>query len=251
MNVALRNQTGVARDCSTQKLLFRQALSRNPAVRFGEHTRPRVFRPAPSPVGPDAWPATGRWGLRTRRSVPRGRGTRHALARALPFPTALFRLRSPTVAAFSLIECLVYMAVFFVVLGVAFAAYYRMDEQARGFTRNSAGIIRAMQAGERWRADVRAMTNAVQISENQGLQLTASDGNVSYFFRDGAVWRQGAKEKHATPVLQNVKASTMKLDGRKQVRAWKWEIELQTKRTNVTVRPLFTFLAVPATEGAR
>ena len=26
-------------------------LSRKDAARFGEHTRPRVFRPAPSPVG--------------------------------------------------------------------------------------------------------------------------------------------------------------------------------------------------------
>ena len=36
------------------------ALSRNHAVRFGEHTRPRVFRPAPSPVGTGQPPVTKR-----------------------------------------------------------------------------------------------------------------------------------------------------------------------------------------------
>jgi len=43
----------------------------------------------------------------------------------------------------------------------------------------------------------------------------------------------------------------MEMEMRPQVKAWRWEIELQTKRTNATVRPLFTFLAVPATEVAR
>lgn len=50
---------------------------------LGEHTRHRVSRPAPSPVG-------GHHGAftivrnRLLPGVPRGRGTRHARARALP-----------------------------------------------------------------------------------------------------------------------------------------------------------------------
>jgi type II secretory pathway component PulJ len=154
-------------------------------------------------------------------------------------------------AGFSLMECLAYLAVFFVVLGVAFAAYYQMDEQSRGLTRNSAEIVRALQAGERWRADVRAATNAVQFQENQEFRLSTSSGDVSYFFRDGAVWRQGAKDRLSVLVLEPVKLSAMQLDTRTQVSAWRWEIELKTKRTNTTTRPLFTFLAVPGTEVAR
>lgn len=152
---------------------------------------------------------------------------------------------------FSLIECLTYLAVFFVVLGVAFAAYYQMDEQSRALTRNSADIVSATQAGERWRADVRAATNAVQLQENQELRLTTRSGDVSYFFRDGAVWRQGANDQRSVQVLSPVKSSAMQLDARAQVSAWRWEIELRTKRTNTTTRPLFSFLAVPGTEVAR
>ena len=154
-------------------------------------------------------------------------------------------------AAFSLLECLAYLGVFFVVLGAAFGAYYRLDEQTRGFTRNSADIIRAMQAGERWRADVRTATNAMQFEENQELRLTTRSGEVSYFFRDRTVWRQGFDKKQSELFLSNVKASAMKADARPQVKVWRWEIELLTKRTNATVRPLFTFLAVPAPEVVR
>ena len=69
--------------------------------------------------------------------------------------------------------------------------------------------------------------------------------------RDGMVWRQGVNEKRSTAVLANVKRSAMKPDDRQRVKAWRWEIELQTKRTNATLRPLFTFVAVPAQEVAR
>ncbi len=154
-------------------------------------------------------------------------------------------------AGFSLVECLAYIAVFFVVLGVAFAAYYRMDEQSRALTSNSADIVRATQAGERWRADVRAATNAVQLQENQELRLMTRNGDVSYFFRDGAVWRQGTNDRLSVLVLSPVKSSAMQPDARAQVSAWRWEIELQAKRTNTTTRPLFSFLAAPGTEAGR
>ena len=152
---------------------------------------------------------------------------------------------------FSLIECLTYLAVFFIVCGVALAAYHQMDEQSRAFTRNSDDIVRALQAGERWRADVRAATNAVLLPETQELRLTTRHGLVSYFFRDGAVWRQGTNDSPSALFLASVKSSAMQPDARTQLTAWRWEVELKTKRTNATVRPLFTFLAAPGTEAVR
>jgi len=151
----------------------------------------------------------------------------------------------------SLVECLVYIAVFFVVLGVALAAYYRMDEQSRGFTRNSSEIVQAMHAGERWRADVREATDVFQFEANQELRLATPRGDVSYFFRDAAVWRQGTNDNYSTPILSNVKSSLMKADARQYVKAWCWEVELQTKRAKASMHPLFTFLAAPAPEVAQ
>lgn len=148
-------------------------------------------------------------------------------------------------------ECLAYLVLFFVVCGVALAAYHQMAGQSRDLTRNSDDIVRAMQAGERWRADVRAATNAVSLPETHELRLTTRHGLVSYFFRDGAVWRQGTNDAPSALFLAAVKSSAMQPDARKQVTAWRWEVELKTKRTNATVRPLFTFLAAPGTEAVR
>jgi Tfp pilus assembly protein PilE len=151
---------------------------------------------------------------------------------------------------FSLLECLTYLALFFIVVGVASSAYFKMDEQSRGFTRNSADIVRTVQAGERWREDVRRATNATLIPAEQELRLSSAAGDVSYFFRDNAVWRQGTNDRFSTVFLADVKSSAMQSDARSQVKAWRWEVELNSKRTNATVRPLFTFLGVPK-EAAR
>ncbi len=59
-------------------------LSRNDSLLFGDHTRPRVCRPAPSPVGASARRRTEWCGLRVPRWVARGRAIPHARARALP-----------------------------------------------------------------------------------------------------------------------------------------------------------------------
>jgi hypothetical protein len=161
------------------------------------------------------------------------------------------RNKSDLRQAFSLLECLVYLAAFFIVLGVAVAAYHEMDSQSRAFTRNSADIVRTTQAGERWREDVRHATNIALLQNAQEFRFAGPTGTVTYLFRDGVVWRQGVGEKQPMPFLSQVKSSVMKADARRQVIAWQWDVELQTKRTNAVVRPLFTFLAVPAKEAAR
>jgi hypothetical protein len=156
------------------------------------------------------------------------------------------RMRS----AFSLVECLLYIAVFFVILGLALGAYFQMDEQSRGFARNSSDIVRTMQAGERWRADVRLATAPPLLDETGLLRIAQKEGQVRYSFRDQTVWRQSPGEKAPMAVLQNVKGSAMAVETRSHAKAWRWEIELQTKRTNATLRPLFTFLAAPTTTEA-
>ena len=164
---------------------------------------------------------------------------------ALPFGS------DSRVSAFLLMECLAYLVVFFVVSGLAFAAYHQMDGQSRALTRNSEDIVRALRAGERWRADVRAATNAIQLQEHQEFRLATRHGLVSYFFRDGAVWRQDTNDALSQLFLASVQTSAMQPDARTQLTAWRWEVELKTKRTNATTRPLFTFLAAPGTEAAR
>ncbi len=58
----------------------------------------------------------------------------------------------------SLLECLVYVAVLFVIFAVAGPAHVRVLDHTRQMRRVAADIARALDAGERWRADVRAAT---------------------------------------------------------------------------------------------
>lgn len=153
--------------------------------------------------------------------------------------------------AFSLLECLTYIVLFFVIAGVAFSAYYRLDEHTRGFSRNSADIAQAMKAGERWREDLRRATAVPQLENDNVFHITQKAGDVRYTFRDGAMWRQAGNERASIQVLANLKTSAMKPDARRHVTAWRWELELQTKRKDAAVRPLFTFLAAPGTEASR
>ena len=151
----------------------------------------------------------------------------------------------------SLLECLTYIVLFAVVGGVAFSAYYRLDEHWRGFSRNTSDIVKAMQAGERWREDVRRATALPSIENESVFRIMQKGGEVRYLFRDGAIWRQTDDQPAPVRILANVKSSTVGADARRQVTAWRWELELKTRRADATVRPLFTFVAASGTEVAR
>ncbi|HXI82851.1 MAG TPA: prepilin-type N-terminal cleavage/methylation domain-containing protein [Verrucomicrobiae bacterium] len=142
---------------------------------------------------------------------------------------------------YSLVECLVYIAVFAVVLNLSFVAYYRYDQHTRNLRRNADDITRALRGGEHWREDVRAAIAPPHTIEN-GLVIPQHSGEVTYLFTNGAVWRQTGATR--TVVLKQVKASTISSDSRQRVNAWRWEVELASPQKVVLVRPLFTFTAV-------
>jgi Tfp pilus assembly protein PilE len=146
-----------------------------------------------------------------------------------------------TERGFSIIECLVYIAVLAVVLDLSFVAYYHYDQHTRNLRRNADDIVRTMHAGERWREDVRAAIAPPHVIEN-GLVIPQQSGEVTYVFADDAVWRQTGATR--VPVLKQVKASTMAADSRQHVNAWRWELELASPQKIVLVHPLFTFTTV-------
>jgi hypothetical protein len=149
-----------------------------------------------------------------------------------------------------LIECLVYISMSFVILGLGFALMYQCIDNALVLRRNADDIAAALNAGERWRADVRAADSQVRL-EDQTLYLRGNRGETAYRFSDNIVWRRTSQASW-TRVLDGVKSSMMQSDARGQVTAWKWEIELQSRRKGYVrpgrVRPLFTFLATAAPE---
>jgi prepilin-type N-terminal cleavage/methylation domain-containing protein len=148
---------------------------------------------------------------------------------------------------FTIIECLVYMSVLGVILAIGSAAFYRCWDDNKAITRNGDDIVRALKAGEAWRADLRSATGPVHIAttgSEQTLHIPRGKGELVYSFADGEMRKQAGKDGPWTVVLPKVKSSQMQSEKRDQVTAWRWELELVSGRKNAKVLPLFTFEAV-------
>jgi len=148
-----------------------------------------------------------------------------------------------------LVDCLVYLAIWVVVVGLAFSAFYRCLSYSKNLARTADDIARALKAGERWREDVRAASGPLErvsgeASVEQALHIPQKTGEVIYRFIDGAVLRQSGTNASWIPALTGVKSSRMEKDERQRVVSWRWEVELKNKQKVARVRPLFTFQAV-------
>lgn len=139
---------------------------------------------------------------------------------------------------FTLIEVLVYLVGLTVVLTAAYPAFEKAIRGSSDLRRNADDIVRAVHAGERWRADVRAATGAIRVEEGK-LVIPHAHGPVTYEFAAHTVWRNGES------FLRDVKSSGMTADRRSRVTVWRWEVELASPRRPPAVRPLFSFEATP------
>ena len=150
-----------------------------------------------------------------------------------------------------LIECLVYIALVSILLGLAFLAFYRVLDNARSIRRTSMDIGRVLQAGELWRRDLRHATGplkrvAGESGPDQALHIPQGEGEVVYYFTGHHVLRRDGEEAPWIQALSDVRASRMLPDPREHVDAWRWEVEINPGRKRASVRPRFTFLGVPA-----
>jgi hypothetical protein len=157
--------------------------------------------------------------------------------------------------AFTLIEALVYMSLLAVIMALGYTALYRSMDASTGLRRNASDITHALDAGERWREDVRAATRPLRIErisdDETLLHIPQAKAEVTYRFASNNVVRRVGSAAWA-PALEHVDHSTFISDPRQKVTAWKWEIELQPYRKSLTrLHPLFTFLAVPTDMPAK
>ena len=148
---------------------------------------------------------------------------------------------------FTLIECIVYIGLFTVVLGVATRLFFQSWDDSKALRRNADDIVRVLHTGDQWRADVRAATGPVQLTDADGaeqLRIPAAAGEIVYTFSKGELRRKAGADAVSKVWLANVKSSQMRSDSRRSVAAWRWELELKTVKRTARWRPLFTFETV-------
>jgi hypothetical protein len=141
-----------------------------------------------------------------------------------------------------MIDAMVYIAVVGVVLILAAQVFDKGMRESAGLQRNVSDIERALKAGERWRADVRAANGKIEMSE-QRMIIPQKVGRVVYEMGANQVRRLEGEER-AEVFLAGVQGSKMIEERRGDVSGWRWELELERRRKEARVRPLFTFMAV-------
>jgi hypothetical protein len=144
-----------------------------------------------------------------------------------------------------LIEAMVYIASLGVVLIIAAAVFDKGMRESAGLQRNITDIERALNAGERWRADVRAATGPIR-AENQSITIPNREGAIVYAMEANKVRRTSSSRTEV--FLAEVKDSRMIEDRRGKAVGWRWEVELEHRRKEARLRPLFTFMAVAGKE---
>ena len=147
-------------------------------------------------------------------------------------------------SGFTLIEMLVYMAIFAVVVGCATVTFFACWDNTKTLRREADDVARALDVGERWRADIRAATAAADLTvtgDSEKLRIPAAAGEVTYTFANGEIRRQAGLAAPDTLWLSGVKSSQMQSEARGRVAAWRWELELKSARREARLRPMFTF----------
>jgi hypothetical protein len=150
-------------------------------------------------------------------------------------------------------DCLIYMALLFLIVSMAYVVFYRGWDNSLNLRRGADQIAAALTAGERWREDVRTATGPLRAEVTNGeqiLRLPHAKGEVDYRATRDAVLRRANVNADWREVLNRVKSSRMEPDPRQKVTAWRWDVELKTRQPKRKFQPVFTFEAVPTEGGA-
>jgi hypothetical protein len=153
-------------------------------------------------------------------------------------------------AGYLLLECIVYMALFTIIVGLGMAIFYLCWDNSKALLYATDDITAALRTGERWRADVRSATGKITIETTAAgelLRIPCGTNEVLYHFNAGEIRRQRASANFSELLLPTVKASQMIMDTRGPVSAWRWELELKSRRKETHLPLLFTFEAAAKT----
>jgi hypothetical protein len=145
-----------------------------------------------------------------------------------------------------LIECMVYLVVFTLLLGMGTAAFYFCWDHTRATIVTAGKIESALTAGETWRADVRAATGRISVSTSEAgetVTIPEAGKNVLYHFENGELRREVPALSNSRLLVEQVKASHIQSEARGGVTAWRWELELAPPRKLIGFPLRYTFEA--------
>lgn len=146
----------------------------------------------------------------------------------------------------SLIECLVYVALFGLLLGGGTTVFYFSWDHTRAIISASDEVESALRAGEAWRADIRAATGKISVqstSSGQIVEIPQANQTIIYRLTNGELRREIPAEQRSRIIFAALKSCEMKSSLRSEVTAWCWDMELAARHKGLHLPLLFTFEA--------
>ena len=139
---------------------------------------------------------------------------------------------------------------FAIIVGLGLATFYLCWDNSKALLYATDDIAAALRAGERWRADVRSATGKITVEttpQGELLRIPRGTNVILYSYNAGEIRRQLASSNFSESLLPTVQASQMVMDKRGPVSAWRWELELKSRRKETHLPLLFTFEAAAKT----
>jgi len=145
-----------------------------------------------------------------------------------------------------LVECLIYLAITALLVGLGMAWFIRCLNAASDLSRNADEIARTLSVGERWRADLRRATAPPRLAPDNSAEfiIPQAKGPVTYLVADDAIWRRDAPDVAWIRLLERVTHAEWNSDQRGAVTAWHFDLQLKSRKPNARLRPLFSFVGV-------
>ena len=150
-------------------------------------------------------------------------------------------------AGVSLIECLVYIGLFAVLLTCAtrfFSVVYHHNKAAASA---ASYTIAALDAAKHWRRDIANAKGEPKLIRGDRFDVIridqANGEQISYRVNGTRLERNKGDEW--IPIIRRLASSIMLPDQREHVRAWRWELAMETKSRFLGDPVRFSFTAVP------
>jgi hypothetical protein len=158
------------------------------------------------------------------------------------------KLQTDRRAAMLLMECIVYLAVFAVLLGGGTAVFYFCWNHTQATVQTANDVQTALLEGEQWRLDVRTATGTIYMettATGEIVHIPIEFEEVVYRLKEGELRREIPAQKISRLLPVKVKSSEMKPEVRDGATAWRWELEIAPRRNEDHLPLLFTFEAAP------
>jgi len=147
----------------------------------------------------------------------------------------------------SLIEAIVYVTLFVFLLGCATRYFNIVYYHHKAVAKATGYTSSALNAAKHWRRDIaNAKTDPRLIRGDKFdvIEIDQAAGNqISYRLNRSTLERYNGEEW--VPIILRVNSSIMIPDQREYVRAWRWELSLETKSQYIGDPLRFSFVAVP------